>query len=89
MQINKRKERQIVEMPENSTINMRNDLEKKEWIDIGGQEIWKPIVGYEGLYEVSNLGRVKALEKLIPYRLEGYKSKRKEKINLFRQKSTW
>lgn len=24
-------------------------------------EIWKPIVGYEGLYEVSNLGRVKSL----------------------------
>lgn len=23
------------------------------------QEIWKPIKGYEGLYEVSNLGRVK------------------------------
>lgn len=25
-------------------------------------EEWKPIVGYEGLYEVSNLGRVKSLE---------------------------
>ena len=25
------------------------------------QEIWKPVVGYEGLYEVSNLGRVKSL----------------------------
>nr|DAQ49085.1 MAG TPA: homing endonuclease [Caudoviricetes sp.] len=25
------------------------------------KEIWKPIKGYEGLYEVSNLGRVKAL----------------------------
>lgn len=24
------------------------------------QEIWKPIKGYEGLYEVSNLGRVKS-----------------------------
>lgn len=27
-------------------------------------EIWKPIVGYEGLYEVSNLGRVKSLPRL-------------------------
>jgi len=27
------------------------------------QEIWKPVVGYEGLYEVSNLGRVKSLPK--------------------------
>ena len=26
-------------------------------------EIWKDIPGYEGLYQVSNLGRVKALEK--------------------------
>ena len=24
-------------------------------------EVWKPVVGYEGLYEVSNLGRVKSL----------------------------
>ena len=24
-------------------------------------ELWKPIVGYEGLYEVSNLGRVRSL----------------------------
>ena len=24
-------------------------------------EIWKPVAGYEGLYEVSNLGRVKSL----------------------------
>ena len=26
-------------------------------------EIWKPIEGYEGLYEVSNLGRVKSYQK--------------------------
>ena len=25
-------------------------------------EIWKPIVGFDGLYEVSNLGRVRNLE---------------------------
>lgn len=25
------------------------------------EEIWKPVIGYEGLYEVSNLGRVKSL----------------------------
>ena len=27
------------------------------------KEIWKPIVGYEGSYEVSNLGRIKSLPK--------------------------
>ena len=26
------------------------------------KEIWKPVVGYEGLYEVSNLGRVKSVK---------------------------
>lgn len=29
------------------------------------QEIWKDIPGYKGLYQVSNLGRVKALPKLV------------------------
>lgn len=27
------------------------------------KEIWKDIIGYEGLYQVSNLGRVKALDR--------------------------
>jgi hypothetical protein len=27
------------------------------------QEVWKPVVGYEGIYEVSNLGRVKSYVK--------------------------
>lgn len=25
------------------------------------KEIWKPVIGYEGLYEVSNLGKIKSL----------------------------
>ena len=29
------------------------------------QEIWKPVVGYEGLYEVSSLGNVKSLSRLV------------------------
>lgn len=28
------------------------------------KEEWRPVVGYEGLYEVSNLGRVKRLKRL-------------------------
>ena len=27
-------------------------------------EEWRPVVGYEGLYEVSNMGRVKSLERM-------------------------
>lgn len=30
-------------------------------------EIWKPIKGYEGLYEVSNLGNVRSLDKHVMY----------------------
>lgn len=39
------------------------------------KEIWKPIKDYEGLYEISNLGRVKSLKFqtiLKPYKKNGY-----------------
>lgn len=34
------------------------------------REIWKPISGYEGFYEVSNLGRVRSLDRVVyrPYK---------------------
>ena len=32
------------------------------------QEIWKPVVGYEGLYEISNLGRIFSVKKSIMMR---------------------
>ncbi len=32
------------------------------------EEIWKDIKGYEGLYQVSNLGRVKSLDRIILYK---------------------
>lgn len=30
-------------------------------------EVWKDIVGFEGRYEVSNLGRVRSLERIVTY----------------------
>lgn len=30
------------------------------------KEIWKPIKGYEGYYDVSNLGRVRSLPRMVP-----------------------
>jgi hypothetical protein len=30
-------------------------------------EVWKPVVGFEGLYEVSNIGRVKSLVRKEPH----------------------
>ena len=35
-------------------------------------EIWRPIKGYEGLYEVSNLGRIKSLKRLVK-KWDGYR----------------
>jgi hypothetical protein len=32
------------------------------------EEVWKPVIGYEGFYEVSNLGRVQSLERYVPSR---------------------
>lgn len=29
------------------------------------EEVWKPIKGYEGLYEVSNLGNIRSLDKVV------------------------
>jgi hypothetical protein len=40
-------------------------------------EIWKDILGFEGLYQVSNFGNVKSLEKI--YYAGNYKSKRLQK----------
>ena len=31
------------------------------------EEIWRPIVGYEGLYEVSNTGQVKSFDRYVKY----------------------
>ena len=36
-----------------------DNMEKQDKIENIEGEIWKPVVGYEGLYEVSNKGRVK------------------------------
>lgn len=30
------------------------------------EEIWKDIEGYEGIYQVSNLGRVRSLDRIVP-----------------------
>ena len=29
------------------------------------QEIWKPVIGYEGIYEISNLGRIRSVDRII------------------------
>ena len=36
------------------------------------EEIWKDIEGYEGLYQVSNLGRVRSLDRIAERERDGY-----------------
>jgi len=43
------------------------------------EEIWKDIKGYEGLYRVSNLGRVKSLKRVV-YRSNGHLKTVRERI---------
>lgn len=35
------------------------------------KEIWKPVAGYEGIYDVSNLGRVKTVERTCYLNIKG------------------
>lgn len=35
-------------------------------------EIWKDIIGYEGIYQVSNMGRVKSLDRMVKHSKGGY-----------------
>ena len=35
-------------------------------------EIWKEIPGYEGLYEVSNYGQIRSIERLANYKVPIY-----------------
>lgn len=47
-------------------------------------EIWKPIIGYEGWYEVSSFGRVRSVDRLVKFR--NGKGSRFYKGQILRQK---
>lgn len=49
-------------------------------------EIWKDIVGYEGLYQISNLGRVKSLKRYVPHFKGGLKVVPERMKTIFYQK---
>lgn len=44
------------------------------------EELWKDIPGFEGIYQVSNLGRVKRLKRTIPHNLTGRTQTLKERV---------
>ena len=45
-------------------------------------EIWKDVKGYEGLYQVSNLGNVKGLERKVKNK-NGYRTVKPDKIKMY------
>ena len=50
---------------------------------MSNEEIWKDVVGYEGLYQISSLGRLKSLERTVKHISKAGKkglSVKKEKI---------
>jgi hypothetical protein len=50
------------------------------------EEIWKAIEGYEGIYEVSNLGRVRSVERVITLRNQHDEYQRTEPGRIMAQK---
>lgn len=50
------------------------------------KEIWKDITGYEGLYQISNLGRIKSLERKVKDNY-GYRIVREKILNCRKQKN--
>lgn len=51
------------------------------------EEIWKDIKGYEGLYQVSNLGRVKSLLRKVPH-LGGYRTIPERVVKIHKSSTT-
>lgn len=46
------------------------------------KEVWKSIPGHEGKYEVSTLGRIKSLNRIVPHSRKGTQEI-KERISAF------
>lgn len=42
-----------------------DDTENGRFMEAGNMEVWKPIKGFEGKYEVSDHGRVRSLDRII------------------------
>lgn len=61
---------------------MAGDISKKQSLSISDLdgEIWKSISGYEGVYEISNLGRVKSLDRTVTEKTTGKQKTLKGRI---------
>lgn len=44
---------------------------------LSANEVWRPVVGYEGLYSVSNLGRIRGEARTVPHLIHGKRLREK------------
>ena len=69
-----------------STRLIRKDFFKMKNTENYDSEIWKDVVGFENLYQVSNLGRVKSLERKVDVNSKDKKKhKRQHKERIMKQ----
>lgn len=73
----------------NSAVNLTSDITQTYEYKIAqdGEE-WRPVVGYEGKYEVSNLGRLRTLGSRISHSRSGY-NQRHTKLHNFSIEKQW
>ena len=72
--------------PHNNYVgNLTQDYHEAGWYDDG--KIWKPVVGYEGIYEISSDGCLRTLSGYRPHSKLGHQV-RNVKVHEFRENST-
>ena len=55
------------------------------WMDCRNNENWKAVVGYEGFYEVSSLGKIRSVERMVDGRNAHGPHKRRQRSVLLKQ----
>lgn len=62
---------------------------EQETLTTAANEVWRPIAGYEGLYEVSSLGQVRSLDRIINEIFKGTPYTRNIKGRVLRQRKIY
>ncbi len=44
------------------------ELQKLQYEIDSKEEIWKSVIGYENIYEISNLGRIRSIDHIVPHK---------------------
>jgi hypothetical protein len=52
-----------------------------------GIEIWKDVVGYEGYYQVSSAGRVRAVDRRVPHLVKGFENRKGKILATYRSEN--